>query len=478
MIFKKLSHQLFFITMVPLVFIVAITFFLFLMDSLSSADKGIQQRGQYILKQARLLSEFYFFTGNRMEMKKIAELIIQDEDIEFIKFSDKNKADYVFLKRSEISASKVFEATVFNRGLVIDDYDNNSNDESVAEVLGFIAIGLSDDEALSRKKSIYAQITLSMLLAIATGLIITYIFSRQLLLGLNTLKNSAELLEKNQLNERCDENGTGELLKIQEVFNSMAESVQQNEKTLNNKIILATESLEEKLTELSEKNIELDKTRKIAIDLERSKAVVDERARIMKDMHDGIGGQLIASLALIENEKDSVIKASVTEILEQCVDDLRLIINSLNVNANVLSALLADFKYRMSKRLEDIGITLLWEVQSSADTLYLQPQQSLNILRILQEAFTNVIKHANATQINFSTLQQGQHLIIKIEDNGYFNQTSDDIGEGIKNMISRASQLGILIDISQSENKSCCIVLSMPLPIFDKQPKEALNYSG
>lgn len=294
----------------------------------------------------------------------------------------------------------------------------------------------------------------------------TFLFSRKLLLGLYSLKVTASAIEKKQLDQRCIENASGELLKIQQVFNNMAESIQINEKYLQQKIKTATRSLNNTIEELSEKNIELDTTRKIAIESEKSKAILDERSRIMKDMHDGIGGQLIASLALIENEKDSLIKDTITDILKTCIDDLRLIINSLSTSANTLTALLADFKYRMNKRLDSMDIRLEWIVEDTVEDIHLLPQQGLNILRILQETFTNTLKHSKANHIRFHAYINEDHIVINIEDNGRFIQTESRHGQGIQNMKWRAEQVSATIDIYTSKNKGCSVRLSVPLSVF------------
>jgi signal transduction histidine kinase len=468
MIFKKLNGQLFFITTAPLIFIIIAISVFFLFDSLDSADRDINQKGNYLSEQTLLLSEFYFYTGNNDEILNIAKLVMKTEDVDFIRFSDKSYNAFIYLKKDSYKDSKIFETIVYNKDTVIEDHSESDSSLSPPEILGYITLGLSNREILSKKKRIYKQILISAFLAIIGGLLITYLFSRKLLLGLNSLKETAAKIERKQLDQRCIENGSGELLKIQQVFNNMAESIQLNEKYLQEKVKTATRSLNETISELSEKNHELDRTRKIAIELERSKAILDERSRIMKDMHDGIGGQLIASLALVENEKDSVIKETITEILKHCIDDLRLIINSLSSSANTLSALLADFKYRMSKRLDSMDIRLVWVVEDAIDHIQLQPQQGLNILRILQESFTNTLKHAKASKIQLHAYQEDEHIVIHIEDNGHFTASDNCYGQGIQNMKWRAEQLSANVAIQASEKGGCSVTLSIPTSIIPK----------
>lgn len=465
MIFKTIRSQLLFITTAPIIFIVLAVSLFFLIDRLGDADQNLDTRGTYLSEQLTLLSEFYFYTGNTEEIRKVGQLIMQAEDIDFIRFSDSNYNALVFLQKDEYIDSKVFNTVIYNRGTNLEDFTHIAELTPAEEVLGNITFGLSKDAVFSKKQTIYKRILIATLLAIIGGVLLAYLFSRQLLSGLKALRFSAAKIEAKQFDQRCDENGSGELLKIQKVFNSMADSIQQNEKILQGKVHFATKSLNDTIAELSQKNRELDRTREQAISLERSKAIADERTRIMKDMHDGIGGQLVASLALIEKEDNSQIRENISEILSSCLDDFRLIINSLNTSANVLSALLADFKYRMSKRLEFINIQLLWEVDDAMDELYLQPQQALHILRILQEAFSNIIKHAAASKISFHAIEEGENILLSIEDNGNSfkpEPESDNCGLGIKNLEWRAQQLSAQLTISKTAEGGCKILLLIP----------------
>lgn len=470
MIFKKISHQIFFVTSVPLVFIIAVVSILFFMESLSNAEESEKQKGNYIARQAVLLSEFYFYTGNNLEINNVASLIIQDDDVVMVKFTNALGEDVANINTSDSDDFEVYSLEVVNQGLSTDAFDEGFGVADIGQevLLGVVSIGLSNKNSASRKQNIYGQIIVFILMSLMAGMLLTYVFSRKLLSGLTALKDAASSLQKNNLNYRCKENGSGELLTIQKVFNDMAESVQDNELTLSKKVADATQSLEKTVEALSAKNIELDQTRKKAIELERSKAIIDERSRIMKDMHDGIGGQLIASLALIENEKDSDIKLTVTDTLKQCVDDLRLIINSLSSSANTLSALLADFKYRMGRRLESLEIDLIWRMDDELEGVHLQPQQGLNVLRILQEAFTNIIKHSQASKIRLNAFfdEENKNILIMVEDDGHFVMPEVSQGEGLKNMRWRAAQISAELDVGQSVEGGCTILLSLPVSIF------------
>jgi signal transduction histidine kinase len=253
----------------------------------------------------------------------------------------------------------------------------------------------------------------------------------------------------------------------------MAASFEQSEQHLQTKVDIATVSLSKTIDDLNTKHEELLKSRQEAILLERAHAISSERERIMQDMHDGIGGQLVASLALLDREKDSKLKQNIEQILSDCLNDLRLIINSLNTNDSSLDSLLADFKFRMNKRLSPLDIRLKWQVTHIVEEVFLPPQKSLNLLRILQEVFTNILKHANATEINFIASQVAGMLVIQITDNGSFNpDTANSNGLGMTSMKSRSKKLEASISIEQTDNGGCSVTLVMSI---DKLTKSNLK---
>jgi signal transduction histidine kinase len=131
---------------------------------------------------------------------------------------------------------------------------------------------------------------------------------------------------------------------------------------------------------------------------------------------------------------------------------------------SVLGSLLADFKYRTSRKLEQLDIELEWQVDMEADHLAIKPQTGLHLLRILQEAFTNILKHSGADKIHLSAEPVGDHFRIVIEDNGQFQPQAEAVeaGHGLRNMRSRAAKLGGSLDVEAIGSGGCRIILSFP----------------
>jgi signal transduction histidine kinase len=184
--------------------------------------------------------------------------------------------------------------------------------------------------------------------------------------------------------------------------------------------------------------------------LSRAAAVTEERQRIMTDMHDGIGAQLISALCLAESEQAS--PREVAAVLRECIDDLRLTIDSLESTDNDLLPALGNFRYRIEGRLRALGIELEWRVNDLPALPYLSARTLLHILRILQEAFANVLKHALAKRIRLETgVAPGQRRVfIRVSDDGQGFAPTEVEGRGLGNMARRAASIGGELRLSSS----------------------------
>ena len=430
----RLKTQLLLITIIPLLLTVIVVSLFILFDVLDSIEADVVKRGESIGNQAALMAEFPLYTGDVDALRHIARLMIKTHDLAYIRFIDSTGGLLVHEKSGNRSEQlRQFSFPVLTQRLALEDFSSTEETGHSATPLGSIDIGFTNNSAEAQRFRAYIKVLSISLVALAVGILLSYLFSRKLSRAISSLVDTAERLEKKEFSARATENGAGELLNFQRTFNKM-------------------------IAALAQKSRE-------TIELERSKAILEERERIMRDMHDGIGGQLVASLALLEREQDSDIKRNIHSVLTECLNDLRLIIHSLSMQNSVLSSLLADFKYRTSRKLEQLDVELNWQVADKADELAIKPQASLHLLRILQEAFTNILKHSGASQIHFEASEQDGVVNITIEDNGRFSPPQHDLhrGHGISNMKSRAGKLGGSLDIEQAASGGCRLILSFPV---------------
>jgi signal transduction histidine kinase len=215
------------------------------------------------------------------------------------------------------------------------------------------------------------------------------------------------------------------------------------------------EDLDEQVSVLQAQNAQLREA-------ERQQALLLERQRIMADMHDGLGSALLS--ALVAMEQGSMSHEQCVEVLRECVDDLRLVIDSLEPVGHDLVSLLATMRYRLGKRLQTGGLKLDWDVQDLPALPWLEPPDALHVLRLMQEALNNVLKHARASRVRMVTRHHGSYVEIRVEDDGAgFDLQSIQHGRGLKSQIKRAQRLGGKLRIDSSPGHGTRLSLRLPV---------------
>lgn len=188
---------------------------------------------------------------------------------------------------------------------------------------------------------------------------------------------------------------------------------------------------------------ELMQSHKRLREIAHRQTLSNERQRMMQDMHDGMGSSLRTALLAIE--KGHLDASMVAEVLKDCIDDLKLAIDSMEPVQADLLLLLATLRFRLGPRLESAGIALSWEIDNVPALDWIDPRNALHILRILQEAFTNIIKHTQACRIRVVTGVNDGCVLVTIIDNGQgfsFEQGIRSAGKGLGNQIRRAESIG------------------------------------
>lgn len=195
---------------------------------------------------------------------------------------------------------------------------------------------------------------------------------------------------------------------------------------------------------------------------EREQVLQQERQRLMRDMHDGLGSALLSSLALAQQRRLS--PEAMAQLLGDCIDDLRLVIDSLEPMENDLATLVGTLRLRLGDRLEAAGLRLHWQVQDLHPLPWLDAPHALQVLRMVQEMFTNVLKHARAQHVHVTLCNVGQQVAVEVKDDGVgFDMGRAGAGRGLANMRERARALGAQLDIRSAPGQGTSTRLMLPL---------------
>jgi len=214
---------------------------------------------------------------------------------------------------------------------------------------------------------------------------------------------------------------------------------------------------------------------------ERIKAEGQERQRIMQDMHDGLGSQLMSSLMLVE--RGALNNEQVAQILRESIDDMRLAIDALAADESDLGSALGNLRYRIEPRLRAAGIELAWDARNLPEEIGLHPDAVLPILRIVQEALNNALKHSGAriarVTFDMTKLSEVDFLDIRVADNGRGMSAEPSNGRGLLNMRNRAQRIGAQLSISSSPEAGTVVHLRCKLDpshaTNTREPRTVLN---
>lgn len=206
-------------------------------------------------------------------------------------------------------------------------------------------------------------------------------------------------------------------------------------------------TLEEKVRD---RELALDQVFREKAALMVANATEEERQRIVLDMHDGLGSRLFTTLTRLE--RGAADTAEMSRALRACIDDMRLLIDALAPDPQELGAAFANFRHRWDENLSALGIEARWQIADSVLSQNIGAHQVMQVLQVLQEALTNVVKHASASRIDIAIRREpGGEIVFEVLDDGYgIDENAAARGRGRLSMHRRAERLGGRLQIERA----------------------------
>lgn len=208
--------------------------------------------------------------------------------------------------------------------------------------------------------------------------------------------------------------------------------------------------------------------------LQREQATNEERQRIMQELHDGLGSQLFSGL--MRAERGALDNPGMVATLRSAIDEMRVAIDALTSDGHDFRAAFASFRFRWDARLADAGVAVNWSVGMPDEALTLNAHDTLQLLRIAQEALTNVLKHAQATRVQVRLDRRGtgasQRLSLIVQDDGEGvlaesgEAAAAGAGRGLANMRARATRAGasLVVGVDPTSGRGTRVSVDWPLP--------------
>lgn len=206
--------------------------------------------------------------------------------------------------------------------------------------------------------------------------------------------------------------------------------------------------------------------------LAQGAALAEERERIAKDLHDGLGANLtqITLLAdLAETEPPDAIAHRARTLAKTARETSRALKDFLWATQPAdesFDGLVTRICQYAEQFLEPARVRCRFELAGNLPVMTLTPTQRKNLFLAATEAFTNVVRHAHATEVWIRTQSSGGAISLTIEDNGKgFNpQNPRGQGRGLGNMESRVRQTGgqFHLESQPERGTTVCIQISVP----------------
>lgn len=203
---------------------------------------------------------------------------------------------------------------------------------------------------------------------------------------------------------------------------------------------------------------------------QREQAVQEERQRLMREIHDGVGAQLVLLLNLAAQGRAD--PAAVQQQASLALDEMRMAVDSLQPVHGDLGTVLATMRYRLQPRLEAAGLVIRWDVGHLPTLSNLSPQSVLQVHRILLEAMTNVLRHARARTMEISAYAVSQPqpaIVVLLQDDGVGIPAHlcnagarHSPGHGLINMHTRADAIGAQLTVQRGPTGGTQVTLVWP----------------
>jgi two-component system NarL family sensor kinase len=221
--------------------------------------------------------------------------------------------------------------------------------------------------------------------------------------------------------------------------------------------------------ELQQQRIrELEKDKQLVAVAAMLKGQEDERSRLAKDLHDGLGGLLSGVKFSLSNMKDNlIITPDNMTVFERSLDMLDTSIRELRrVAHNMMPEMLT--KFGLNEALKDYCNTInsskliTIKYQSLGMEARLDKSVEIIIYRIIQELLNNTMKHATASEAFVQLIREQNRLSVVVEDNGKGFDSSlmeNNKGAGLTNVRSRVDYLKGQLDIHAEPGKGTLVTI-------------------
>lgn len=206
----------------------------------------------------------------------------------------------------------------------------------------------------------------------------------------------------------------------------------------------------------------------------RTTAVIDgqeeERQRLSRELHDGLAQYILAIKVKLEHalsmkgKEQNLIIEETKNLFSETIKEIRNISNNLMPSELIEFGLIKAIKNLSKTVNQETDLEFIFKCDFTQEVY--SKKIKIYLYRIIQEALNNTIKHSQASKFSVDFTEDGEKIILIIEDNGKGFDYSKRIrksGNGLVNMKERVSLLSGKMQIFSKKNNGVKISISIPL---------------
>lgn len=195
-------------------------------------------------------------------------------------------------------------------------------------------------------------------------------------------------------------------------------------------------------------------------------AVARERARIARDLHDGIASELAGAISLFKvyleshaDQSDETLK-DVFDILERSLKHVRESLADMRPAAISPEGLVVDLRHQGEEFARLYGIRV--EISSNGTEDLITPQHREVVAQVVREALTNVRRHSGSSICRVKMGFAAHPFLVEVSDEGRGFAAGGASGYGLMGMRERAAGIGGRLEVVSTEGRGTTVFLFGP----------------
>jgi two-component system, NarL family, sensor histidine kinase UhpB len=443
--------------------------------------RDVAERGRLIAAAMAQSSQYGLVSGNVAYLRTtLHHLLDTDRSIDCIDILDAQR-------RSVVSAcqpgSRPAQAEWSERLVQLDALPEVDLFEPLADAkptrpatlrtVGVVRVSMTPEPLLQAKRQSLAVASAFVLAAAVLSCLLGWKLAARLRQTFAAVMRALRDVRRGRFDVQLEPQGEGELGELQQTIIEMAATLGAARHDLEQQVVSRTRALQEAVN--IARQADEEKRRLI---VHSNAAVEEERRRIAVEIHDQLGAALIAVrleasalLARAEATQDDELTRGARRIAgttESLYATARDIVKSLRPEVIDTLGLIGALE-ELVRNLDTVHPTCRVSMVADPGVPNLRGEQAMPVYRVTQEALTNVLKHAQATQVQvqLSVSADGGQLLLDIRDNGvgFDPQEARGSGIGLIGMRERVSAAGGQLQLTSSPGRGTQVRVSVPLKL-------------